>query len=107
VECISPRVEKVWPRFVNETENKALSSTNRLIHLLLHWSAKESLFKLLDESKLEFKTQLHVHPFEPVMNEWATFTAHETLTLSQNVFTVHYRVEKDYVLTCINLKFTA
>jgi 4'-phosphopantetheinyl transferase EntD len=103
VEYISPRVEKVWPRFVNETESNALSSNNRLIHLLLHWSAKESLFKLLDDNRLEFKTQLHVHPFEPVMNEWATFTAHETHTLSQSVFTVHYRVEKDYVLTCINL----
>ncbi|MCL1938094.1 MAG: 4'-phosphopantetheinyl transferase superfamily protein [Candidatus Azobacteroides sp.] len=104
VEYISPRVEKVKTRFVNEAENAALSSDNPLIHLLLYWSAKESLFKLLDENKLEFKTQLHIHPFEPVMNQWATFTAHETYSPSQSTFTIHYRVEKNYVLTCIHLK---
>jgi phosphopantetheinyl transferase len=101
IEYLSPRVEKIRTRFVNEVEENSLSQENRLIHLLLHWSAKESLFKLLDEKDIDFKTQLHLHPFEPELNRWAVFTAGETRTEKQQVFTVSYFVSADYVLTTI------
>jgi 4'-phosphopantetheinyl transferase EntD len=99
IEQISPRVEKIRTRFMDETEENNLSSKNRIIHLLLHWSAKESLFKILDENDIEFKMQLHINPFEPAINKWAEFTAHETRTGAGHPFLVHYFVDKDYVLT--------
>ncbi|GHU68110.1 siderophore biosynthesis protein [Bacteroidia bacterium] len=101
IERITQKVENIRTRFLNEAEESRLSEDNRLIHLLLHWSAKETLFKQLDENDIELKTQLHIHPFEPVLNRWATFTAHETRTSEQQSFTISYLVTDDYVLTSI------
>ena len=101
IERITPRIENIRTRFMNEEEEKALSQTNQLIHLLLYWSAKESLFKRLGLENVDFKTQLHISPFEPVLGEWSSFDARETWTENQERFKIHYFVHKDYVLTYI------
>jgi phosphopantetheinyl transferase len=104
IEYISDRVNKIRARFMSEKEENNLSLQNPQIHLLLHWSAKESLFKILNENNVEFKTQLQIHPFEPKINEWDSFTASETRTGKQHVFTVKYFVHPDYVITCVIYK---
>ena len=95
IEYISPRVNKIRSRFMSEKEERNLSKEKELVHLLLHWSAKESLYKLLDEQKTEFKTQLSIMDFEPKIDEWSTFSA----KAHGDSFTVHYFVNADYVLT--------
>jgi phosphopantetheinyl transferase len=101
IEQISSRVKNISSRFINEAEEKAISKENELIHLLLHWSAKESIFKMLDTENVDFKTLLHIEPFEPVIGTWSNFRAHETRTEKQNQFSVNYFVHEDYVLTSI------
>jgi phosphopantetheinyl transferase len=101
IEYISPRVEKIRRRFMNETETENLSQNHPLIHLLLHWSAKETLFKYLNEANIDFKSQLHIHPFEPVIGEWGICTAHETKTDRKLHFTLNYRVEASYVIVTL------
>ena len=98
IEQISSRVEQIRSRFMNETEEQHLSKTQPLIHVLLHWSAKEAIYKCMKENDIAFKLQLHIHPFEPVMGEWGAFTAHETRTGQQQHFVIRYFVEKEYVL---------
>jgi phosphopantetheinyl transferase len=101
IERIAPRVKNIRSRFVNEEEEQALSKKRELVHLLLYWSAKESMFKILNETSVEFKTQLHIRPFEPVLYDWGSFQALETRTGNQNVFTVNYYVHEEFVLTYI------
>jgi 4'-phosphopantetheinyl transferase EntD len=101
IEQISPRVQKIRSRFINEAEEQALSKENELKHLLLHWSAKESIFKVLDTENVDFKTQLRIAPFEPLTGEWSSFKATETRTEKQQSFNVNYFVHEDYVLTYI------
>ncbi|GHT74691.1 siderophore biosynthesis protein [Bacteroidia bacterium] len=101
IEQIAPRVERIRNRFMNETEEKNLSKKNPLLHLLLHWSAKETLYKWLNEPHINFQTQLHIHFFEPEQNNWAEFTAHETQTAEQQHFTIRYKITGNYVLTAI------
>ena len=102
IEEISPRVENIRSRFMNETEELYLSKIHPLIHSLLHWSAKEAIYKYMDGGDIDFKSQLHIHPFEPVMGEWKEFTAHETRTKQQQNFVIRYMVNEDYVLCMIN-----
>jgi len=102
IEKISAKVEKVRKRFVSEEEEKALSPSGELVHLLLYWSAKESLFKMLGVENVSFKSDLHILPFEPRRGEWSEFEAYETRTSYQNPYTVKYFVHEDYVLTCIS-----
>jgi phosphopantetheinyl transferase len=99
IECISERVERIRDRFMSVSETKKISQKQPLIHLLLHWSAKEALLKCMDEKAIDFRSQLHIHPFEPVVGEWSELRAHETCTEQSLRFTIRYRVEENYVLT--------
>jgi phosphopantetheinyl transferase len=101
IERITPRIENIWKRFVNEGEEKALSQSHKRIHLLLFWSAKESIFKQLGTENVDFKLHLHIQPFEPVLGEWRDFEVYETHTCNQNCFKIKYFVHEDYVLTYI------
>ena len=101
IERITARIENIRTRFVNEEEEKALSKTNELIHLLLLWSSKESLYKRLSLENVDFKTQLHISPFDPVIGEWSSLGAYETRTENHERFKIHYFVHNDYVLTYI------
>ena len=95
IEGVSERIYKIKERFVDESEYVA--EDNELIHLLLHWSAKETLFKLMNESEVDFKEHLRIMPFVP--EQEGVFEAMELKTLSRKKFQVHYGVYKDLVLT--------
>jgi 4'-phosphopantetheinyl transferase EntD len=95
VETISERVKKLADKFISENEYIDLSQ--QVIHQLLHWSAKETVFKMMEESEIDFKEHLHVHPFCP--GEKGVFQASESKTLRQKTFQIHYEVLPDAVLT--------
>lgn len=95
IEQLSSRVKKIRSRFLSKQEEKNLSSEKELVHLLLHWSAKESLYKILNDEKVEFKSSLSIDPFEPELNIWGKFTARA----KGDNYTIFYFVNEDYVLT--------
>ncbi len=102
MEYLSPRIRKIRSRFMNEKEEADLDNEMEDIHLLLHWSAKETLFKTLGVENVEFRQQLHIRPFKPVLNKLDSFSAFETRTENNYSFTIHYLAQTDYVLTfCI------
>ena len=53
------KVERVRDRFVSDEE-----SAETMTGLLLHWSAKESVFKLLGREHVDFLHDLRVQPFD-------------------------------------------
>jgi phosphopantetheinyl transferase len=99
IEYISPRINKIRDRFMNEEENRHLSADNEEIQLLLHWSAKESLFKILGIEDVDFKSCLHISPFCLVMHECSSFSARETRTAQRQEYTVRYLANEAYVVT--------
>ncbi|NLX66339.1 MAG: 4'-phosphopantetheinyl transferase superfamily protein, partial [Bacteroidales bacterium] len=97
IEIRSERVNKVAHKFVGDDEYIDPSQTT--VHQLLHWSAKESLFKLMEESEIHFKHHLHIHPFTPSTK--GIITATETKTQFNHTFTIDYEVYPDHVLTWV------
>lgn len=73
IEYFSVRVKKVVPRFVNGSEANILDGKLRLysdstlketmeVYLyLLIWSAKETIFKMIDNSEVDFVKHLHIN----------------------------------------------
>ncbi len=55
IEWITDRVERVRSRFVHEDEN-----ITSLIQLLVAWSAKESVYKFLMSTEVDFKEHLRI-----------------------------------------------
>ncbi|BBD44332.1 4'-phosphopantetheinyl transferase family protein [Petrimonas sp.] len=95
VETISGRVSKLADKFISE--NEYIDHSQQVIHQLLHWSAKETMFKMMEESEIDFKEHLHIHPFNPERK--GVFQANESKTPQQKTFQIHYEVLPDAVLT--------
>ena len=88
IEHISPRVCKIADRFVRTDED-----ASTLESLLLHWSAKETIYKYFSESVLHF-FDMRIHDIKE--NElWV-----DNLKDNAEVM-VTYRFSPDYVLTFV------
>ncbi len=100
VEYISEKIRRVQSRLISDKEY--IDKDNELIHLLLHWSAKEAMFKYLDAEGVDFRKNLFVSKFTP--EEKGTFNTKETRSSLQTEFNAYYKVEKEFVLVCIEEK---
>lgn len=97
IEIRSERVRKVAYKFIGD--NEYIDPSQKTVHQLLHWSAKESMFKLMEENEIHFKHHLHIQPFTPASK--GIITATETRTDHNRTFNIHYEVHPDYVLTWV------
>lgn len=97
IEYISDKVKRVRSRFISDHEY--IDDKNEIIHLLLHWSAKESMYKAIKMTGVDFKQDLHIEKFEPTCS--GTFLGRETFTQTNNKFIIHYWVKEHYVITLI------
>lgn len=95
IENHSHRILKIEKRFVSEDEY--IDPNNRTLHLILHWCAKETLYKLMNSTEIIFKKHLHIHPFQ--VHDKGLMKAHETFTNNETAFDIHYEVNPDFVLT--------
>lgn len=92
VEQVSNRVEHVKERFIGAGEQ-----ATTIVSQLLHWSAKETAFKMLHRRKLNFLEDLHVKPFAEQRE--GEFQIQETYTDEEDTFLIQYVVFPDFVLT--------
>jgi phosphopantetheinyl transferase len=92
IEQISPRVEKVRTRFIRDDED-----AESLHKQLLHWSAKETAFKMLHRRKVDFLKHLKVSQFRE--SEEGVFQLQEFRTDENQVFDINYKIFPEFVLT--------
>ena len=97
IEYYSGRVRKVAHKFMREDEKKSLFKGTETWSLLLHWSAKETMFKCMDTSDVDFRKHLHILPF--TVEEQGVFSAVEYRTAEKRNFRIHYYLFPDFVLT--------
>lgn len=97
IEQYGQRVHRITSRFIRNDEviNPYLGEDTW--SLLLHWSAKEALFKYLDTEGVDFVNHLQVYPFIPQAE--GSFKAQETKTEQKRTFTIQYLLCQDFVLT--------
>ena len=97
IEQYGTRVQKVASRFIRDDEWVSIESGDEIYGLLLHWSAKETMFKLMEEEAVDFANHLRIHPF--VASDSGELDAVETRTDAQTRFRIFYDTHTDYVLT--------
>ena len=97
IEQYGDRVCRLASRFVREDEMSSVRAENEIYALLLHWSAKETMFKLVDQSDVDFLKHLHILPFIPI--ESGEMEAVEYRTDLHQTFQISYYTHPDYVLT--------
>ena len=97
IEQYGTRVRKVASRFIREDERVSIASGDEIYGLLLHWSAKETMFKLMEEEAVDFVSHLHIRPFQ--LQPSGTFQACEYRSQHGRTFLIHYDTHSDFVLT--------
>jgi phosphopantetheinyl transferase len=96
IQYITLKVKKVRPRFVSE--NEYINPKNELLHLLLHWSAKETLYKALKTQGIHLLRDLYIRPFEPEAK--GIFSAVTNPNTNDALdFDIHYSAHSDFVVT--------
>lgn len=97
IEYYGERVRKVAHRFMRGDEKTALFRDTETWSLLLHWSAKETMFKCMNASGVDFREHLRILPF--TVDEQGVFSAEEYRTAEKRNFSIHYYLFPDFVLT--------
>lgn len=97
IEQYGQRVHKVAHKYMREDEVTTLYQGADTWSLLLHWSAKEVMFKCMDTSEVDFRQHLHIEPF--IVQERGSFYAREYKTDQQRHFLIRYLIHPDFVLT--------
>ena len=101
IEQYGTRVQRVASRFIREDERVSVEAGDEVYALLLHWSAKETMFKLMDNEAVDFIKHLHILPFCPEQS--GKFEAYEYRSGRDRKFLLHYDTHPDYVLTYASL----
>ena len=101
IEQYGTRVQRVASRFIREDEMVSIKAGDEVYALLLHWSAKETMFKLMEEEAVDFIEHLRIVPFQP--KESGILEAYEYRSGRDRKFLFHYDTHPDYVLTYASL----
>jgi len=96
IEVPTEKMKKLYKRFLSETEQKDLSNGEHLNQLMLAWSAKEALYKIIGMEAVDFAKQLRIYPFE--VKETGTFIGEHIPTKQQ--YKIQYFQNQDFVLAC-------
>ncbi len=99
IEQYGERVRKISSKFMRPDEIAGTYNGTDTWGLLLHWSAKEALFKCLNSEEVDFREHLQIKPFP--IEERGVFQATEYRTSERQSYPVHYRLYPDFVLTFI------
>jgi len=91
IEYVSERVKRIADRFLRPDEQ-----AENTIDLLLHWCAKEAIYKLYSELDLTFQ-QMKIVDLQPQSDFF--HVENESKNGLVSVTKVFYRIHQDYVLT--------
>lgn len=97
IEKYGSRIEKVISRFVRDDEEITCYNGDKIWSMLLHWSAKEAAYKMIDLQDLDLKKHLLIYPF--AVNDKGEFSLKEFKTSHQDTFLINYKLYNDFVMT--------
>lgn len=96
IERVSERIRKVAHKFVRDDEALPEESAQKTQALLLIWSAKETMFKCVNEEGVDFREHMHV---DLRQINGTGFLGKETRSSEGRMFLMNYLIDPDFVMT--------
>jgi len=94
IECPTDKIQKLYKRFLSPVEQIELSHGKNIHQLLLAWSAKEALYKIIGKESIDFANQLRIYSFE-IKSVGEIRAQHVPTKLN---YLLHYQQTEDYTL---------
>ncbi|NDW18555.1 hypothetical protein D0T53_06455 [Dysgonomonas sp. 216] len=95
IQSIEEKVKRVRRKFISAKE--FICPQNELIHLLLHWSAKETVYKAIGKAGVTLTDEIHIEHFIP--KDSGKFIATDLTNDEEQDMVINYMVTPDFVLT--------
>jgi len=102
IEKISNKLDRIKHKFSSEKELSNIDISNKLFHLAIHWSAKESVYKLVGNEPLIFDTEMQIAKFIPKSK--GELKLNLVCKQYDQIISVKYQKLEDYVLTFCTLQ---
>ncbi|MDR1918610.1 MAG: 4'-phosphopantetheinyl transferase superfamily protein [Tannerellaceae bacterium] len=96
IEYLNDRILRVRSRFMGEEEEKMIDPQHEVEHSLVCWCAKETLFKLIGQSEIDFRKHILIQPFPYQAS--GSLLATETRTPRMATYTLNYLVNKYFAM---------
>jgi phosphopantetheinyl transferase len=97
IEQYGERIRRVAHKFMHDDEQPSIYLNSDIWSLLLHWSAKEVMFKCMDATFVDFHKHFRIYPFQ--IQEHGIFQAKEYCTIKRQDFLIHYLIHPEFVMT--------
>lgn len=103
VEQVKPDLDRIKTKFMRPDELAGMpTDEDALTYVLLHWSAKEVMYKIYARRKLDFRDHMGVHPFE-LHPERGIFHGWTAKGDYDRTFALHYRrLDTYYVVWAVD-----
>ncbi|MDR3118117.1 MAG: 4'-phosphopantetheinyl transferase superfamily protein [Mediterranea sp.] len=96
IEKTGERVHRAAPKFVRDDEFLPEDPAQKTQALLLIWSAKETMFKCMDEEAVDFREHLYVGLSQM---DGGCFSGKETRSPRGKTYVINYMLDTDFVMT--------
>ena len=94
IECPTDKIRNLYTRFLSSMEQNELSDGKDTRQLLLAWSGKEALYKIIGKEAVDFANQLRIFPFE-VQSKGEMKAQHIP---TQQLYQLYYQQNEKYTL---------
>jgi phosphopantetheinyl transferase len=98
IEKMKDRVERVKERFLHADELAAIGHENRLEQLYLYWCGKEALYKINGNPDVDFRNDIHIHPFDYLCHTDQICGATLSINGSASDYSLFVRTVGEYML---------
>ncbi len=95
IECPNKKIEKLSNRFLSKIEQEELIEEKKFEQLLVLWSAKETLYKIIGKDAVDFANQLRISQL-PMNNTEGDFSGIHVNT--SKTYNLSYIQSPDYTL---------
>ncbi len=99
VEHIKEKVKRVAHKFTTAYEMELMTEENEVAYLITIWSAKESLYKLYGNKKLDFIEHIKLEPF--TLEKEGIIYGKIAKDNFLKILVINYRLIEDHVLTYV------
>ena len=94
IECPTDKFEKLYKRFLSETEQEEIYHDKDLRKIQIAWSAKEALFKIIGNEAIDFANQLRIFAFN--IKSSNTIKAEHIPT--STIYHLQYKIDNQFIL---------
>lgn len=97
IEQISEKLDRTKHKYCSKNELRNIDNSQKWYHLALHWSAKESVYKLVGNEALIFDTEMLINAFTPQQEGYFKMNLNSPKTQQQ--LDIYYQKINEYVFT--------